>query len=97
MKRKIFCFNNGGSPGWYSAVALAEDGRVLAGHICSSVGFMRHDLGMDGSTWKHENYDAHFGAGNWELEWVDDTFTHAGLKEAFRLNDERRALSEAGK
>lgn len=47
---------------------------------------MRHDLGMDGSTWKHENYNKHFGTGNWELEWVENPKTHAGLIEVYRLN-----------
>lgn len=86
MKHKIYCFNNGGSPGWLSAVAIAEDGHHLAGHICSHEGYMRHDLGMDGSTWKHEKYNEHYGEGNWELEWVSDINDHPGLTEALRLN-----------
>lgn len=46
----IFGFNNGGSPGWYSAQLIAEDGTWLGGHICSHEGYMRHDLGIiDGS------------------------------------------------
>lgn len=84
-KKKIYCFNNGGSPGWYKALAVAEDGTVLAGHICSHESFMRHDLGMD-STWKHENYNKHYGEGNWELEWVSNPRNHEGLKAAFELN-----------
>lgn len=86
IRRKIYCFNNGGSYGWMSAVAIAEDGHCLAGHTCTSEGYMRHDLGMDGSTWKHENYDKHYGAGNWELEWVDKPETHEGIQKAFALN-----------
>lgn len=68
----IFCFNNGGSPGFMLAVAVADDGHCLAEHCCSHEGYMRHDLGMDGSTWKHEHYNEHFGAGNWQLEWVSN-------------------------
>lgn len=68
------------------ALAIAEDGHCVAGHTCSHQGYMRHDLGMDGSTWKHENYDKHFGAGNWELEWVDDPEKHEGLQKAYALN-----------
>lgn len=83
--KKIFCFNNGGSGGMYQAVAIAEDGTCVAQHCCSHEGWMKHDLGMT-SDWKHENYNAHYGAGNWELEWVDDPKAHAGLTEAIRLN-----------
>lgn len=86
-KKKIFCFNNGGSPGWLDAVAIAEDGNIVAGHICSAEGFMKHDLGFT-SNWKHENYDAHYGTEGWELEWVETGTldSHAGLQEALRLN-----------
>lgn len=86
IRHKIYCFNNGGPPEWLQACAIADDGHCLAGHICSHEGYMRHDLGMDGSTWKHELYNDHFGAGNWELEWVDDPKTHAGLQAALKLN-----------
>lgn len=87
MKKKIYCFNNGGSPGWLEAVALGEDGQHLASHICSHEGYMRHDLGMDGSTWKHENYNKAYGEGNWELEWVDTDKLqeHEGLNKAIAL------------
>lgn len=89
-KRKIFCFNNGGSDDWWHAAALSEDGHFLAGHVCSNEGFMRHDLGMDGSNWKQEHYDAHFGAGNWELEWVPTDMvkdrSHKGMEAAYRLH-----------
>jgi hypothetical protein len=46
---------------------------------------MRHDLGMDGSTWKHESYNKHFGEGNWELVWVDSP-EDPRLKAALELN-----------
>lgn len=83
--KKIYCFNNGGSYGWMSAIAIAEDGNVVAVHTCSNESFMRHDLGLT-SDWKHENYNEHYGEGNWELEWVGDLDNHAGLAEALRLN-----------
>jgi len=47
---------------------------------------MRHDLGVEGSNWKHENYDKHFGVGNWEISWVEDPRTHDGLNRAIELN-----------
>lgn len=90
MKKKIYCFNNGGRNRFLHAVAIGEDGTVLAEHCCSHEGFMGHDLGMDGSTWKHEHYNKHYGEGNWELEWVnsDQIETHKGLNIAFALNKE---------
>lgn len=84
---KIYCFNNGGSSGWYQAVAIAEDGTCVAGHTCSHECYMPHDLGIT-SDWKHDEYDKHYGAGNWELEWVADPSTHGGLQAAFRLNEQ---------
>lgn len=87
MRKKIYCFNNGGQPGLLLAVAVCEDGHCLAQHVCSSEGFMPHDLGMVG-TWKHDIYNSHCGEGNWELEWVPNPKEHEGLKEAFRLNQE---------
>jgi len=87
MKKKIYCFNNGGSPGWYHGVALAEDGMGLAGHISSSISFIKHDLGIT-SNWKHENYNEHYGEGNWELVWVDNPLEHEGCKKAIELNCE---------
>jgi hypothetical protein len=86
QKHEIYCFNNGGSSGWMSAIAIADDGHCLAEHCCSHEGFMRHDLGMDGSTWKHNYYDEHFGAGNWVLVWIDDPKNDPRLQQAFDLN-----------
>lgn len=91
--KKIFCFNNGGSGGMYQAVAIAEDGTCVAQHCCSHEAWMAHDLGIT-SDWKHENYNAHYGAGNWELVWVDEPKSHLGLTEAFRLNQLQRPAEE---
>lgn len=87
MKHKIYAFNNGGSPGWLDAVAIADDGHVIGRHICSHEAFMRHDLGVTGD-WEHENYNKYFGAGNWEIEWVetDQINSHEALKAAIELN-----------
>lgn len=91
--KKIFCFNNGGAWGMFQAVAIAEDGTCVAQHCCSHEAWMAHDLGMT-SDWKHENYNAHYGVGAWELVWVDDPKTHPGLTEAFRLNQLQRPAEE---
>lgn len=86
-KHTIFCFNDGGSPGFMYAVAIGDDGQCVAQHLCSGEGYMKHDLGLT-SDWKHENYDEAYGKGNWVLEWVetDNINAHVGLQKAFRLN-----------
>ena len=67
----IFGFNNGGSPGWYQAVLLAEDGKWLGGHVCSDEGYMEHDLGIiEGSRPdRHENFAKHY-PGGYRMEFV---------------------------
>lgn len=86
-KRKIYCFCNGGKPGFYHALAIAEDGHVLAEHVCSDHVFIPYDLGVT-STWKHNYYDAHYGRGNWEVEFVadGDIGNHSGLNAALANN-----------
>ena len=93
-KHKIYCFSNGGSNEWVKAMAMGDDGHVLATHACSSVAFMSHDLGIT-SDWKHEKYNEHFGVANWELEWVEDPKTHRGLQKAYKINQELRKEAKA--
>ncbi|HEA19388.1 hypothetical protein LCGC14_1865800 [marine sediment metagenome] len=85
--KKIFCFNNGGSDAWYTAMAMAEDGTCIATHVCSHESFMKHDLGIT-SDWKYNLYNKHYGEGNWELEWVCNPKMHKGLKLAYKRNQE---------
>ena len=68
-----------------SAIAISEDGNVLAEHCCSHEVFMAHDLGIVG-TWKHEHYDKHHGKGNWELVWISDVKGDVRLQAAIELN-----------
>jgi hypothetical protein len=42
----IYAFPNTNEPGWISAVALAEDGEYLGGHVCSHEDYILHDLGV---------------------------------------------------
>ena len=86
-KHTIFLFNNGGSVGFMSGVAIGDDGQCVAQHISSNEYWMQHDLGLT-SDWKHDYYDEAYGAGNWTLEWVpsEDRNLHAGLQEALCLN-----------
>ena len=94
-KPKIYCFLNGGQREWWNVLAIAEDGTTLAGHVCSSPSFFRHDIGIT-SDWKHDKYDAHYPNG-WTLEWVDreDIAAHKGLQQAFKLADEAKEKVDA--
>lgn len=69
--KKIFCFiNSGRNTEFQNVVALCEDGHCLAGHLSSSEGWAKHDIGIN-SDWKHENYKNHCPEG-YELVWLDD-------------------------
>lgn len=91
----IYGFNNGGSPGWFMANAISEDGVVLGGHACSSEGYMPHDLGiLDGTRPdRHENqYRKHYPDG-YRMDFVtyEDVKSHVALQHAFKLNRDRAA------
>lgn len=74
-KPKIFIFANTTNlevaerKRWVSACALAEDGTMLAGHVCSHRGFISHDMGIT-SDWKHDLYDKHYPDG-YELVLIE--------------------------
>jgi hypothetical protein len=40
------------------------------------------------SGWHHKAYEARYPQG-YQLEWVDDPQTHAGVQAAFKLNQQR--------
>jgi len=86
----IFGFNNGGSPGWFSGCLIAEDGTGLGGHICSSEGYMYHDLGIvEGARPdRHETFREHYPDG-YRMEFV--TYQHAGDHPGLKLAFERNA------
>lgn len=91
-KPKIYVWCNSCSHQWHSGIAMAEDGRVLAGHMSSNHSFQRHDMGVERSDWKHDKYNAHYPDG-WELVYVeDDIMQHEGIASAVELN---KALGEA--
>jgi len=85
----IYGFNNGGSPGWLSAVLIAEDGVCLGGHICSAEGYMEHDLGiLEGARPdRHEGFKKHFPNG-YRMDFIssDRLKEHYGINRAFELN-----------
>lgn len=90
----IYGFNNGGSPGWYSAVLLAEDGTGLGGHVCSDEGYMRADLGILEGTRddRHEEFRKHYPDG-YRMDFVpgNEVRSHAGLLAAYKKNQELAA------
>lgn len=81
----IYGFNNGGSDGWFTAMALAEDGTELGGHVCSAESYMLHDLGIvDGARPdRHDTYREHYPDG-YKMDFVPykNVRDHAKLMEA---------------
>ena len=61
----IYGFNNGGSPGWYSAQLISQDGHWLGSHVCSDEGYMPADLGILEGTQldRHEEFRQHYPNG----------------------------------
>lgn len=85
----IFGFNNGGKPGWMSAVLLAEDGTPLGSHLCSSEAYMPADLGILENTRpdRHENdFRKHYPDG-YRMEFVgsENISGHEALNAAIHL------------
>jgi len=95
--KKIYVFCNGCSPDWHSFVAVGEDGKVLAGHICSHHGYARHDMGVDEDGWKRDIYAKHYPDG-FKVEYVEvrgkeDIDSHAGLSAALAKAEEPAMVS----
>lgn len=86
---KIYAFSNVKGGGDGIALAIAEDGHVLASHWCSHETYVPGDLGVtEGSRPDHHRtYAAHY-PGGYEMEFIraSEVNSHAGLTEAFRLN-----------
>ena len=93
---RIYGFNNGGSPGWYFAQLIAEDGMGLGGHICSHEGYMRSDLQITRCGERHECFRDHY-PGGYVMEFVprDKISGHTKLQKAFELNEKLGAAAEA--
>lgn len=88
----IYGLNNGGTPGFYLAVLVAEDGKFLGSHLCSSEGYMRMDLGILSGTGldRHKGFQEHYPDG-YRMDFVpyDQITTHPGLQVAIKLNQEQ--------
>ena len=96
----IYGFNNGGSPGFYSAVLIAEDGTGLGGHICSDEGYMWHDLGILEGTRaaRHEGFRKHYPDG-YRMDFVpyEQNLSHPGLAAAYKKNQAKAAIAKTRK
>lgn len=88
---RIYGFNNGGRPGWFNGVIIAEDGAALGSHVCSNEGYMYHDLGILEGTRpdRHETFQAHYPNG-YRMEFIkyDDVSEHVGLQAAFKRSND---------
>jgi len=88
----IYGFNNGGSPGWFDACLLAEDGTGLGAHVCSNEGFMVGDLGIAKGSRpdRHETFRKHYPDG-YRMEFVShaDVPSHLELMAAIRRAEEK--------
>ena len=85
--RKLYLFNNTqGNSGMDSCYSMTDKGIVLGNHLCSHSGFMQLDLHDHPK--RQEDIKNHFGDEPYELIIVPDgeVRTHAGLTEAFKLN-----------
>lgn len=93
----IYGFNNGGSAGWLQAVLVAEDGTPLGGHVCSSEGYMPHDLGiLDGARPdRHEAFRSHYPDG-YRMAFVGHAAVpqHEALLKAIELCNARPEVTE---
>lgn len=88
--KKIYCFCNTRSPGWYVVLALCEDGVCLGLHASSTEAFAKLDIGyLSDEHYRHEDYREHCPDG-YELVWVDDPKSHDGVMAAYARNQAMR-------
>lgn len=88
-KPTIYAFINGGSPGWFEVMAIAEDGEFLAGHISSSVSWAQIDIDHEQ---KHEHYRRKYPDG-FQFLWLDGDKPE-DLAIIKQLGEKNRALAE---
>lgn len=89
-KPKIYVFSGVAEGREGPCYAMAADGIVLGSHWCSYEGYAPRDLGViPGSRPdRHQHYAKHY-PGGYEMEFVRaaEIDNHAGLQDAFRLNE----------
>lgn len=98
----IYGFNNGGSPGWYDATLLSDDGEFLGGHLCSAECYMPYDLGIvtGHRPDRHKGFREHYPDG-YRMTFVpaSDVKAHPGIAAAYQRHVERyppKTENEAG-
>lgn len=83
---------NAGVKNEIPGIAVSEEGVVLAGHVSSTIEWLKHDLGCKsgyGDTiFKHNIYNKKYGEGNWTIEWVDVLPEQVRKKMEARANEE---------
>jgi len=93
----VYAYGNNKANGHHfvRAIAMAEDGHVLATHACSHEGYVMHDLGVVPNGWKNEHYEKHYPDG-YRMEFVrtDDILSHEGLLAAYERNQERAKAAQ---
>lgn len=93
----ILGFNNGGSSGMESAIAISEDGVILGTHICSSEVYMPYDLGLiEGARLdRHERYREHYPNG-YKMDFVsyDEAKVDVRLKIAIKFHELQKLLKD---
>lgn len=91
----IWGFNNGGASFGFHAVAIADDGEVLGGHLCSAEGYMPYDLGIvEGSRPERhsEQYQVHYPDG-YRMDFVKHA--HPAVKAAFEKHQAKYSKESA--
>lgn len=92
-----FCNTPPNMNDWYSCLAMAEDGHVLAEHICSHPHWGPLDLGVRGDTpignQKRAKYAEHYPNG-YEIVWLTDP-SDPRLVAAYALNQQIAAQQSA--
>lgn len=97
----VFCNTNGGD--WLHGYAIGEDGRCVASHTSSTVGYVKTDMGVTEpptaiGAQKRELYADAYPSG-YEIVWipVEEVKTHPGLEAAYQKNQERARAAKAVK
>lgn len=82
---KIFVFRSGVLPrheiARHVGKAVAEDGTDLGGRFCSSLRWVKLDMGFGSSGGMHTKYAEHYPNG-YHLVWVEDPDNHPELQAA---------------
>jgi hypothetical protein len=95
MTPRIYIFPNQHFGGDVLCYAIAEDGKLLASHVCSNESFAKLDL-SDSHPSRRDAYVSHYPNG-YVLEFVPEANLneHVGLRAAVSRNKEKRPVAKA--